>query len=117
MQRSRPVGRTNLKRRKDTPILIKQNNLNRVIADPRRDSFENWLVALGRAKTLRLLGYDVTLPPLTLAALNFLLSKTPRCNTRTVPDDAFDRPASRRQLAGALTRRAPERYKLPHIYV
>ena len=62
MQRSRPVGRTNLKRRKDTPILIKQNNLNRVIADPRRDSFENWLVALGRAKKLRLLGYDVTLP-------------------------------------------------------
>jgi hypothetical protein len=55
--------------------------------------------------------------PLTLAALNFFSSKRRGRNTRTVPDDAFDRPASRRRLAGALTRRAPERYKLPHIYV
>jgi hypothetical protein len=74
----RSVGKTNLKQSKDTPILIKQKNLNQVIADPRRESFENWLAALARAKKLRLRGYDVKLPPPHLGRPPFLLIKTPR---------------------------------------
>ena len=78
MERPRPVGKTNLKQSKDTPILIKQKNLNQVIADPRRESFENWLAALARAKKLRLRGYDVKLHPPQLGRPPFLLIKTPR---------------------------------------
>lgn len=78
MERPRPVGKTNLKQSKDTPILIKQKNLNQVIADPRRESFENWLGALARAKKLRLRGYDVKLPPPHLGRPPFFLIKTPR---------------------------------------
>jgi len=74
-----PVGwKTNLKQSKDTPILTKQKNLNQVIANPRRESFENWLAALARAKKLRLRGYDVKLPPPHLGRPPFLLIKTPR---------------------------------------
>jgi|SRR5215204_3563599 hypothetical protein len=67
------VGRTILKRTKDTPILIKEKNINQVIAHSRRESFENWLAALGRAKKLRLRGYDVKLPPPQLGRPQFLL--------------------------------------------
>jgi hypothetical protein len=42
---------TNVNPSKDTPNLIKQENLNQVIADPRRESFENWLAALGERKS------------------------------------------------------------------
>jgi ADP-heptose:LPS heptosyltransferase len=77
MERSRSVGETNLKQSKDTPILTKQKNLNQVIADPRRESFENWLAALARAKKLRRRGYDVKLPPPHLGRPPFLLIKTP----------------------------------------
>ena len=72
-----PLGRTNLKRRKDI-ILIKQKNLKRVIADRTRESFESWLAALARAKKLRLLGYEVKLPPPHLGRPQFLLIITPQ---------------------------------------
>jgi hypothetical protein len=78
MERSRPVGMTNVNPSKDTPNVINQENLNQVIADPRRESFENWLAALARAKKLRLRGYDVKLPPPHLGRPPFLLIKTPR---------------------------------------
>jgi hypothetical protein len=78
MERSRSVGRTNLKRSKDALILIKQKNLNQVITDLRRESFKNWLAASGRAKKLRLRGYVVTLPQPHLSRPQFLLIKTPR---------------------------------------
>ena len=78
MERPRPVGKTNLKQSKDIPILIKQKNLNQVITDQRRESFENWLTALARAKKLRLRGYDVKLPPPQLGRPPFLLIKPPR---------------------------------------
>jgi hypothetical protein len=71
------LERTNLKRSKVTRPLIKQKNLNQVIADRRRESFENWLAASGRAKKLRLRGYDVMLPPPHLGRPQFLLIKTP----------------------------------------
>ena len=74
-----PVGgKTNLKQSKDTPILTKQKNLTQVLADPRRESFENWLAALARAKKLWLRGYDVKLPPPHLGRPSFFLIKTPR---------------------------------------
>ena len=69
---------TNVNPTKDTPILIKQKNLNRVIADPRRESFENWLAASERAKKLRIRGYDVTLPPPYVGRPQFLRIRTPR---------------------------------------
>jgi hypothetical protein len=69
---------TNVNPSKDTPILIKQRNLNQVIVDPRRESFENWLAALERAKKLRLRGYDVKLPPPHLDRPPLLLISTPR---------------------------------------
>ena len=72
-----PVGRTNLKRRKDI-ILIKQKNLKRVIADRTRESFESWLAALARAKKLRLRGYEVKLPPPHLGRPQFLVIITPQ---------------------------------------
>jgi hypothetical protein len=64
-----------LKRSKDTRVLIKQKNLDQVIADPRRESFENWLAASERAKKLKLRGYDVTLPPPHVGRPQFLLIK------------------------------------------
>jgi hypothetical protein len=67
-----PVGRINLKRRKDI-ILIRQKDLKRVIADRTRKSFESWLAALARAKKLRLRGYEVKLPPPHLGRPQFLL--------------------------------------------
>jgi hypothetical protein len=72
-----PVGRTNLKRRKDI-ILIKQKNLKRVIADRTRESFKSWLAALARAKKLRLRGYEVKLPPPHLGCPQLLLIITPK---------------------------------------
>jgi hypothetical protein len=69
---------TNVNPSKDTPNLIKQENLNQVIADPRRESFENWLAALGRAKKLMLRGYEVKIPPPHLGRPQLLLIKTPR---------------------------------------
>jgi hypothetical protein len=66
-----------LKQSKDTPILIKRKNLNQVIADPRRESFKNWLAASARAKKLRLRGYEVKLYPPYLGRPPFLLIKTP----------------------------------------
>ena len=67
-----------MKEIKDPLILIKQKNLNQVIADPRRESFENWIAASERAKKLRRRGYDVMLPPPHLGRPQFLLIKTPR---------------------------------------
>ena len=67
-----------LKRNKDTHILIKQKNLDQVIADPRRESFENWLAAFERAKKLRICGYDVTVPRPRVGRPQFLRIKTPR---------------------------------------
>jgi hypothetical protein len=81
MERSWLVEMTNVNPSKDTPILIKQKNLNQVIADPRRESFENWLAALGRAKKLRLRGYEVKLTPPHVGRPPLLLIKTPRGNT------------------------------------
>ena len=78
MERSRSVGKTNLKQSKDTPILTKQKNLTQVLADPRRDSFKNWLIALARAKKLRLRGYEVKIPPPHVGCPQLLLIKTPR---------------------------------------
>ena len=78
MERSWPVEMTNVNPTKDTPILIKQKNLNQVIADPRRKSFENWLAALGRAKKLRLRGYEVKLTPPHIGRPPLLLIKTSR---------------------------------------
>lgn len=72
-----PVGRTNLKRRKDIS-LIKKKNLKRVIADRTRESFESWLAALARAKKLRLRGYEVKLPPPHLGRPQFFLIVTPQ---------------------------------------
>ena len=72
-----PVGRTNLKRRKDI-ILIKQKNLKQVTADRTRESFESWLAALARAKKLKRRGYDVKLPPPRLGRPQLLLIITPQ---------------------------------------
>jgi hypothetical protein len=72
-----PLGRINLKPRKDI-ILIKQKNSKRVIADRTRESFESWLAALARAKKLKLRGYQVKLPPPHLGRPQFLLIITPQ---------------------------------------
>ena len=74
-----PVGwKDELETKQRQSILTKPKNLTQVLADPRRESFENWLAALARAKKLRLRGYDVNLPPPHLARPSFLLIKTPR---------------------------------------
>jgi hypothetical protein len=78
MERSWPVDMMNMNPSKHTPILVKQKNLNQVIADPRRESFENWLAALGRAKKLRLCGYEVKLTPPHIGRPPLLLIKTSR---------------------------------------
>ena len=49
-----------------------------MIADRRRESFENWLTALARAKKLKRRGYDVELPPPHLGRPQFLLIITPQ---------------------------------------
>jgi hypothetical protein len=55
-------GRTTVKRKKDTHILIKRKNLNQIIENPARASLKNWLAALSRAKNLRERGYRVSVP-------------------------------------------------------